>query len=103
MTLDMFSSNLAEALLPLYRQEEHGEFRFVPYSVKPHNYSIQSLFTFLRADREGTVRNPTTIAVKVVPSEEISSEGELFVFSPIFTTQDKVCPDVGLQFSVYNK
>lgn len=98
-TLDMFSSNLSESLFPLYRQEEHEEFRFVPYSVKFHNDSIHSFFTFLRADREGTVRNPTTIAVEIVPSEEVSSEDRVFLAynSPIFKTLDKVCPDVKLR------
>jgi len=101
-TLDMLSSNLSESFFPLYRQEENGKFRFVPYSVKLINNSIYSLFTFLRANEEGAGESPTTIAVKVVPSvEDFSKNRDFLAYSPIFKTLERICPGVSLWFNAY--
>lgn len=107
-TLDMLSSNLSESFFPLYRQEENGKFRFVPYSVSVPHYSgngIQSLFTFLRANEEGAGESPTTIAIETVPSGGAFSKGEeslaFLEYSPIFRTLERICPNVKLWFNAY--
>jgi hypothetical protein len=99
--LDMLSSNLSESFFSLYRQEENGKFRFVPYYVSRENNGIYSSFTFLRANGEGAGEIFTTIAVNIVPSEEASKDKVLVAYSPIFRTLERICPRVKLRFHTY--